>query len=513
MVRVVGDIDPQEYYLKHEIEEFEKLFHMFDKDGGGSVDVKEMKGVFQAVGISLKPYQMDKIIGEFDVDGSGEIEFEEFMVMMIKLLSKKVRADCINYNEYLSDEQKDMYEKHFRLADTTGDGSVGREELATMFSRLGFKMTEHQLDEIILEVDKDLSGEIEFDEFCAMMVKLTGVRKRINPREYMEREDLDSYKRAFVLADADNSGAISIKELDALLRRMGVVLKRDQVDGLLAKYDVDANGVVDFQEFAAMMVDLKKLRRKTRITPETCSATELRDMGFSADEVKLAGFSAALMREGKYSANEMIAAQFRPLQLRHAGYSAIELRRGGIEPSELKRCGYSATELRNAGYSAGVVRGVSRHLNVNSTDVPHFMEHRAKRLNPLTPGNFTPRVRYFADDEMKKSKGNMKGVLVRQTNRMVKAQRVVNAFGGGAAGLFARKSSKNSDAGMAGKVSSVMALGGEGHVARPGTQEKPVRGFELDAMGTGPGSRPATVASRAPTRLPPLNTAKPGSAA
>ena len=53
---------------------------------------------------------------------------------------------------------------------------------------------------------------------------------------------------------------------------------------------------------------------------------------------------------------------------------------------------------------------------------------------------------------MKKSKGNMKGVLVRQTNRMVKAQRVVNAFGGGAAGLFARKSSKNSDAGMAGKV-------------------------------------------------------------
>ena len=27
-----------------------------------------------------------------------------------------------------------------------------------------------------------------------------------------------------------------------------------QVDGLLAKYDVDANGVVDFQEFAAMMV-------------------------------------------------------------------------------------------------------------------------------------------------------------------------------------------------------------------------------------------------------------------
>merc|ERR1719359_1603314 len=99
------------------------------------------------------------------------------------------------------------------------------------------------------------------------------------------------------------------------------------------------NGVVDFQEFAAMMVDIKKLRRKTRITPDTMTATELRDLGFTADEVKLAGFNAALMREAKYTANEMVAARFRPLQLRHAGYSAQELRCGGIEPSELKRCG------------------------------------------------------------------------------------------------------------------------------------------------------------------------------
>ena len=55
----------------------------------GEVDVKEMKGVFQAVGISLKPYQMDKIIGEFDVDGSGEARRVEAPLSVEKVPSRQ----------------------------------------------------------------------------------------------------------------------------------------------------------------------------------------------------------------------------------------------------------------------------------------------------------------------------------------------------------------------------------------------------------------------------------------
>ena len=54
---------------------------------------------------------------------------------------------------------------------------------------------------------------------------------------------------------------------------------------MLAKYDSDASGELDFNEFAAMMVDLKKVRRHRRINPGTHSAKELRQEGFSADEV------------------------------------------------------------------------------------------------------------------------------------------------------------------------------------------------------------------------------------
>ena len=54
-----------------------------------------------------------------------------------------------------------------------------------------------------------------------------------------------------------------------------------------------------FSRFSAMMVDLKKLRRARRITPQSCDCRELKASGFTAEEVKLAGFEAKHLREAK----------------------------------------------------------------------------------------------------------------------------------------------------------------------------------------------------------------------
>merc|ERR1719389_346936 len=138
-------------------------------------------------------------------------------------------------------------------------------------------MDKKALDELFKEVDRDGSGEIEFDEYCAMMVKLTGVRKRINAREYIDKADIDSYRSAFNGFDTSGDGTISAKELDRLLRKMEIVLRADQVEALLTKYDADGSGEIDFTEFLSMMVDLKKLRRARKINPDTKTVNELRE--------------------------------------------------------------------------------------------------------------------------------------------------------------------------------------------------------------------------------------------
>ncbi|MDF1645980.1 MAG: type IVB secretion system protein DotG/IcmE [Legionellaceae bacterium] len=66
-----------------------------------------------------------------------------------------------------------------------------------------------------------------------------------------------------------------------------------------------------------------------------CSLKQLKEAGFTADELRRAGASAAALR----------AAGFSPEALKKAGYSARELMNAGFSPEELKAAGFSAEEI------------------------------------------------------------------------------------------------------------------------------------------------------------------------
>jgi hypothetical protein len=166
-----------------------------------------------------------------------------------------------------------------------------------------------------------------------------------------------------------------------------------------------------------MMVDLKKLRRVRKINPETFTVKQLIEMGFSATEVKTSGFSPQLMRQEGWPVREMTKA-FKPLELRHAGYSARDLRQGGLGPAQLKRIGYSSAELRNAGFSAVSLKSMNENLNVRPDAIPHF-DFRKLSGAPKMPGHCTPRIRHFADDVVKLSRGTRKSQLQSATQRMM----------------------------------------------------------------------------------------------
>eukprot|EP01064_Diplonema_japonicum_P029754 TRINITY_DN488_c1_g2_i1.p1 TRINITY_DN488_c1_g2~~TRINITY_DN488_c1_g2_i1.p1 ORF type:complete len:171 (+),score=57.35 TRINITY_DN488_c1_g2_i1:48-560(+) len=60
----------------------------------------------------------------------------------------------------------------FDLFDASGDESIDTEELGLVMEALGFgKMEEDDLKRMIHEVDVDMSGKIEWDEFKVMMRK------------------------------------------------------------------------------------------------------------------------------------------------------------------------------------------------------------------------------------------------------------------------------------------------------------------------------------------------------
>jgi calcium-dependent protein kinase len=58
-------------------------FKMFDKDGGGSISIDEIKQVL-SFGQNLDEEVIAQIIKQVDANGDGEISYEEFAEMMLK---------------------------------------------------------------------------------------------------------------------------------------------------------------------------------------------------------------------------------------------------------------------------------------------------------------------------------------------------------------------------------------------------------------------------------------------
>ena len=67
----------------------QKLFHEIDADGGGDIDMDEMKDGLENLGVRIPDAELHKLLQEFDDDGSLTIDPEEF-----KTMCKGFLRDC-----------------------------------------------------------------------------------------------------------------------------------------------------------------------------------------------------------------------------------------------------------------------------------------------------------------------------------------------------------------------------------------------------------------------------------
>ncbi len=53
--------------------------------------------------------------------------------------------------------------------------------------------------------------------------------------------------------DKDGDGNISVLELGTVMRSLGMNLTDSEVNDIVAEYDADGSGTIEFEEFIAMM--------------------------------------------------------------------------------------------------------------------------------------------------------------------------------------------------------------------------------------------------------------------
>merc|ERR1712093_138473 len=69
----------------------------------------------------------------------------------------------------LSDSDIQEFREIFNLIDTDNSGRISANELGQLVESVGMRLSPEELNQMVLELDKDNSGDIDFTEFCATM--------------------------------------------------------------------------------------------------------------------------------------------------------------------------------------------------------------------------------------------------------------------------------------------------------------------------------------------------------
>lgn len=142
-----------------EVEEIREAFNLFDTDGSGTIDPRELKAAMQSLGFEAKNPTIYNMIADLDRQGQGAIDFEEFLDAITSKLGDK--------------ESREGIQKIFNLFDDDKTGTINIKNLKRVARELGETMTEEELREMIERADSNGDGEISFEDFYTIMTKKT----------------------------------------------------------------------------------------------------------------------------------------------------------------------------------------------------------------------------------------------------------------------------------------------------------------------------------------------------
>ena len=138
-------------------QEIKEAFDLFDTDGSGNIDSKELKVAMRALGFEPKREEIKQLIAQVSKDGSGVIDYPEFLDMMSAKMQER--------------DPKEEMMKAFRLFDDDETGKISFKNLKRVAKELGENMTDDEIAEMIEEADRDGDGEIGEEEFMRIMRK------------------------------------------------------------------------------------------------------------------------------------------------------------------------------------------------------------------------------------------------------------------------------------------------------------------------------------------------------
>lgn len=162
-----------------------QCFEEHDKDGQGSLSLKELIPVLQTLGREpttvIQREKLTTLLAEVDEDGSGEIDFGEFLQLMRRFIEEAEQEQLRKEKQVLgrtgfSEQEAAQWRDVFLKFDDDDSGEFDHQEGKKLFQAVGVSLNDRSMHEqymaIFKAVDIDQNGQIDFPEFLLMMRKI-----------------------------------------------------------------------------------------------------------------------------------------------------------------------------------------------------------------------------------------------------------------------------------------------------------------------------------------------------
>ena len=131
------------------------------------------------------------------------------------------------------EREKSYIAEMFNSVDVDNSGSIDRAEVGSLSKKMGWDLTEVEMDAALMEMDPSGDGQVDFEEFTSWV------------RRYTEGDEMVA--TIFETVDADGSGVLDYEEVGTMLSELGV--DAAHLDDAITAMDADGNGNVDCSEF------------------------------------------------------------------------------------------------------------------------------------------------------------------------------------------------------------------------------------------------------------------------
>ncbi len=138
-----------------EVTEIREAFNLFDTDGAGLIDPKELRSAMASLGFESKNPTVYQMFVELERECAGPVDFDRFLDGIVSKLGDR--------------ETRPGLQRIFNLFDVDRKGVIDVRDLKRVSRELGESMSDEELREMVERASN--SAEINFEDFYSIMTK------------------------------------------------------------------------------------------------------------------------------------------------------------------------------------------------------------------------------------------------------------------------------------------------------------------------------------------------------